>query len=914
MTGTPDYGPFIASVLAREGLEPQVLAALPPQRPDAAAADLAGELRRSRAREWARIALRDRFGLAPLAETLGDLSAFADAACELALQATASTLQARYGQPRNAQGSPVRPVVLGMGKLGGRELNFSSDIDLIVAYTGAGDTDGPKSISNGEYFVKLVQEFVRLLAERTADGFVFRVDLMLRPFGSAGPVAIPVDAMEDYYQNHGRDWERYALIKARPVAGDLGAGEALLTQLTPFVYRRYLDFNALAGLRELKRKIAADALARGVAADDLKLGDGGIRECEFIVQSFQLVRGGQDARLRGRELRPMLGRLTELGHLPAATATPLDDAYCLLRRAENAVQCYSDEQTHALPTAPERLQWLAAALGLRDWAELDAALQKARSLVSRSFNELFAEPEAVSQRPAARAATALWMGEGERALAALAAAGFRDADAGLSQAVQALREHPRLRTASEAVQQRLSELLPLLAEDAIATTEADLSPCTALKRALEVLTAVLGRSTYLTLLRESPGARRNLLQLCAASPWITAALARHPVLLDQLLDSRSLYNPPDREELREGLLPRIAALPLGDVEAAMDLLRRYVQETTLRIAAAEVVRALPLVQVSDRLTWLAEAVVEAAVADAEREMRAVHGDPQRADGSPAGFSVIGYGKLGALEMGYGSDLDLVFVHDAEPGDADTVGGSKPLPQSTWMSRLAQRVIHRLTTQTHLGRAYEVDMQLRPNGGSGLPVVTLAAFADYQRQRAWTWEHQALSRARHIAGSAALGEAFEQVRREVLCQPRDAGKLRQDITEMRAKMRAHLDRPKPGRWDVKQGRGGLIDVEFLVQYAVLLHAADVPELVRYPDVWRQLDALVAAGCLPAPERDGLLSAQRAYRSGLHRRLLRGDSADAGDDEFHDQRAAVISLWQRLLERADAAPGAADLSID
>jgi glutamate-ammonia-ligase adenylyltransferase len=895
---TPDYGPYVASLLARTGIAATQLAAGPPQRPDPAAADPGAELRRVRNREWARIALRDRFGLAGLDETLGDLSAFADAACELALRAATASLAPRFGLPRDEQGQPVHPIVLGMGKLGGRELNFSSDIDLIVVYTAPGETDGPKRLSNGEYFVKLVQELVRLLAERTAEGFVFRVDLMLRPFGSAAPVAIPAEAMEDYYQNHGRDWERYALIKARPVAGDLAAGEALLARLTPFVYRRYLDFDALAGLRELKRKIAADAAARGLAADDLKLGDGGIRECEFIVQSFQLVRGGQDARLRGREWRPMLRRLAELGHLPAAAAADLDAAYVLLRRAENAVQARNDDQTHALPEAPEQRTWLALALGYPDWPALDAELRAARLRVSQLFAELFAEPEAVPQKPAAQAAAALWRDADEAALAELAAAGFREPDAALLQAVRALREHPRLRSVSEATQQKLAQLLPLLAEDAVSVAGPEQSPSLALQRALEVVSAVLGRSTYLTLLRESPGARLNLLRLCAASPWIAATLARHPVLLDQLLDSRSLYAPPDREQLREGLLPRMAALPLGELEAAMDLLRRYVQETTLRIAAAEVVQALPLVKVSDRLTWLAEAVVEAAVADAEREMRASYGHPRRADGSPAGFSVIGYGKLGALEMSYGSDLDLVFVHDAEPADADTVGGAKPLPQSTWMGRLAQRVVHRLTTQTHLGRAYEVDMQLRPNGGSGLPVVTLAAYADYQANKAWTWEHQALSRARHIAGTPALGEAFERVRRDTLLRPRDGAQLREEIAGMRAKMRAHLDKPKPGRWDVKQGRGGLIDVEFIVQCWVLGAAAAHPAVIEYPDVWRQLDALVAAGLVAREEADALLAAQRAYRAWLHARLLRGESADAGETDFSNERARVQACWRQV----------------
>lgn len=433
--------------------------------------DVARELRVARAFEWARIAVRDLSGAASVDETLADLSRFADAACEVALKAAAAQLQPRFGTPRGPEGLPSRPIVLGMGKLGGRELNFSSDIDLIIAYTYPGETDGLTRISNAEYFAKLVQLFLKLLADRSEYGFVFRVDLMLRPFGSAGPVAISADAMLEYYQNHGRDWERYALIKARAVAGDIAAGEALIAQLTPFVYRRYLDFNAIAELRELKRKIAEDAMARRVTADDLKVGDGGIRECEFIVQSFQLVRGGQEPKLRNASWRDTLERLVEFGHLPPESAASLAAAYRLLRRTENAVQMWADEQTHALPASPERREALATALGFDSYAVCSAVLNINRTLVAGLFQEVFSEPEPLSSSAAAQAVATLWRSEGEKpdaeAIAALAAAGFAEAAEPVAQAVLALRSGSRCRNASPTALSRLSTLVPALCDAAL---------------------------------------------------------------------------------------------------------------------------------------------------------------------------------------------------------------------------------------------------------------------------------------------------------------------------------------------------------------------------------------------------------------------------------------------------------------
>lgn len=914
-------GPFLQGFALREGIALETLADFP-RTPIKPAGDVARELRLARNLEWARIAVRDLSGTATVDETLADLSHFADLACQVALKAASATLATRYGTPRGPDGLPSRPIVIGMGKLGGRELNFSSDIDLIVAYTQPGETDGLRRISNAEYFVKLVQEFVKLLAHRSEYGFVFRVDLMLRPFGSAGPVAISSEAMVEYYQNHGRDWERYALIKARPVAGDLNAGEILLAKLTPFVYRRYLDFDAIAELRGLKQKIAEDAAARRVMADDLKVGDGGIRECEFIVQSFQLVRGGQEPPLRGNGWREMLERLVEYGHLLPATAASLATAYRLLRRTENAVQMWSDEQTHALPSTPERREALALGLGFASYPVFSAVLTINRALVAGIFQGVFAEPEPVSDSPASVAMAALWRSDDEAAgaeyVAALAASGYGASAEAVAAAVLALKQGSRCRNASPGALARLAALVPELADAALRLPDAGdapspvplpthrqagaprtvhTEPAPALMRALNVVEAVIGRSTYLTLLRESATARTQLLRLCGASPWLAEELARHPVLLDQLLDARTLYNPPDRANLREGLLPRMAALATGDTEAAMDLLRRYVRETTLRIAAADIVHALPLPRVSDRLTWLAEATIEAAVRFAERDLKAKYGSCRRADGGPAEFAVLGYGKLGALEMGYGSDLDLVFIHDADPPDVETEGGEKALTQSAWMARLAQRVMHLLSTQTHLGRAYEVDIALRPNGGSGLPVVSTGAFVDYQQRSAWTWEHQALTRARVVVGSEKLEKFFNTLRHEVLIAERDGATLTREIAAMREKMRAHLNKPAPGRWDLKQGEGGLVDVEFLVQHAVLTHAAAHPTVILHTDVWRQLEALEKAGCWPATTAYALLDTQREYRAWRHRAMLGGEPMDAPEESFANQRALVATLWQQ-----------------
>jgi glutamate-ammonia-ligase adenylyltransferase len=854
-------------------------------------------LRTLRNEQMARIALRDIAGWAELDETLGALSELADASIEAALAFAQRQLQARHGVPRAESGDEVRPFILGMGKLGGRELNFSSDVDLICGYTGLGETDGRQSIANEQYFEKLVQQLTRLLAQRTAEGFVFRVDWLLRPFGASGPPAMTAHAMEDYYQAHGREWERYAFIKARCVAGGRDAGDALLKALQPFVYRRYLDFNAVGALREMKRMIEAE-VARKELHDNIKLGDGGIREVEFIVQAFQLMRGGQEPQLRDARLRPVLRYLGQAGHLPVETCAELDRAYVFLRRLENAVQMQHDAQAHDLPEDDAGREALRLALDYPEWPALAQDIQGVRAAVSREFDRFFGAPvEPARERGAGAAAALLWSADPDAAAAraAVAALGFRaDPDAVVAD-VRELRQSRLARALSEASLQRLETLVALLLEEAAQTA----APETVLRRVLGVIGAIAGRATYLTLLRESASARAQLVRLCAASPWIADFIAGTPMLLDTLIDERVLYAPPEREELRAELDERFANVAPDDTEGAMNALRLFRQEMMLRVAASDLVQALPLVKVSDRLTWLAEVILQKTLALNRASMADEYGVPRRRDGKPVAFAVIAYGKFGGVEMGYGSDVDVVFLHDCDALDAETQGGPRALANEVWLARLAQRLIHWLSTQTSAGRVYEVDLELRPDGRRGLTVNALAAFTQYQRESAWTWEHQALTRARPVAGEPALQQAFVSLRQEVLTRPRDPARLQAEVRDMRAKMRQHLDKSRDGRFDVKHGRGGLTDIEFITQYLVLRHAHAHPALVEWPDNWRQTDALVAAGVLLPAQARVLIDSYREYRAWLHARDLQQAESMADDSQFQAARAAVSALWRELL---------------
>jgi glutamate-ammonia-ligase adenylyltransferase len=863
-------------------------------------AELARSLRRARNREMVRIAWRDLAGWATLEETLADRSELAGAALDAALARINQWHRERFGVLRGADGQPADLIVLGMGKLGAHELNFSSDVDLIFAFAAEGESDGERPLAAEEYFLRLGQRLIRAIDEVTPDGFVERVDMRLRPFGEAGPLVMSVGAMETYYQVHGREWERYAMIKARAVAGDLAGGERLIKSLRPFVFRRYLDYGVFDSLRDMKGRIAGEVARRGME-HDIKLGRGGIREVEFIGQCFQLIRGGRDRRFQERGIEQVLKLLGEQGSLPKERAAGLLEAYRFLRRVENRLQQWTEQQTHLLPLDDAARARLAWSMGHEDWDAFVRELEGHRGRVQRAFEETVLGPREGHQA-AARAAgldQVLEAPRGESAdpalLARVATLGYEDPAAALAELAR-LRDGPAARAAAEQGRRRLAELAPTL----LAAAARSPRPLTTLSRLTDVVESLARRTTYLALLTEMPAALTQLTRLCAASGWIAELVARQPVLLDELIDPRVSDEPPQLAGYAAELAAALAQVEPNDgapdEEAELDTLREWKQAATLRVAAADVGGALPLMKVSDHLTEIAECAVRAVLAMAWRTAVARHGVPRRPDGSTAPFAVVAYGKLGGWELGYGSDLDLVFLHDADDAQSD---GARTVDGQAFCMRLGQRIIHLLTTPTASGILYEVDTRLRPEGMKGSLVTSLAAFERYQREEAWTWEHQALLRARAVAGDAALRQRFTAVRRAVLSRPRDPAKLKADVIAMRERMRRDIPRVAAtglDRWfDLKGDPGGITDLEFLVQHRVLLHAATHPSLLDWPDVIRFLEGLARERLMPAATAESLADAYRALRGRVHAASLQGDPAIAGPDDLAPERALVERLW-------------------
>jgi len=854
-------------------------------------------LRKFRRREMVRIAWRDLVGQATTEETLNDLSELADVCVEQALQWHEARLVERYGVPRDAKGERQGLVVLGLGKLGGRELNYSSDIDLIFAFEKEGETDGAKALSNSEFFTRLGQRLIRSLNDVTEDGFVFRVDMRLRPYGDEGPLVMSFDGMELYYATQGREWERYALIKARVIAGDQAAGLRLMNMLRPFVFRRYLDYGAFAQLRDMKQMIEREMARKGMQ-DNIKLGPGGIREIEFIAQLFQLIRGGREPALRSPSLLKVLDALVALGELPAEVVADLKNGYDFLRRSENRLQMMYDQQTQTLPVDKVDRQRLALAMGYEDWETYIAALNERRRRVHRHFGDVLRVPAGQGSEQQDQLEL-LWKDQLDREIAktALSAAGFHEPARALEVVTNWRAELSGLQ--SGPAQTRLDALMPNLLRAVGASTD----PEAALPRVLNLITQVVRRSVYIALLVEQPQALHQLVRLCAASPWVAELLSQHPILLDELIDPHTLYEPPGRETLVEELKRMIANCD-GDPEREMDELRRFRQLATLRVAAADIAGALPVMKVSDHLTWIAEVILERVLELAWQQLTTRHGLPRgQRDGQTyrPGFAIIGYGKLGGIELGYGSDLDLVFLHDSEGEDTVTDGG-KSIDNSLFFARLAQKVIHLLNTRTQAGILYEVDTRLRPDGASGLLVSSIHAYEDYQRHHAWTWEIQALVRARFIAGNPDIQARFEALRCAVLCQERDPEALRQDVIQMRQKMRAEDKALSSELFHLKKGCGGITDIEFIVQYLLLAHAHRHPTLVHYTDNIRQLEALAAANILTQAQSQALIDAYRALRDAGHAQVLKGESALVPKVRFQAYWQPVIEIWRHIFKSA------------
>ncbi|WP_122687938.1 bifunctional [glutamate--ammonia ligase]-adenylyl-L-tyrosine phosphorylase/[glutamate--ammonia-ligase] adenylyltransferase [Pseudomonas viridiflava] len=878
--------------------------------------ELGRNLRRQRMRHQVRIIWRDLTRQADLIETCRDLSDMADACIDLACHWLHERLCQQFGTPTGRRtGLPQQMVILGMGKLGAVELNLSSDIDLIFGYPEGGETVGVKRpLDNQEFFIRLGQRLIKALDPVTVDGFVFRVDMRLRPYGSSGALVLSFNALEQYYQDQGRDWERYAMIKARVVGGDQKAGAELLEMLRPFVYRRYLDFSAIEALRTMKQLIQQEVKRKGMA-ENIKLGAGGIREVEFIAQAFQLIHGGRDLSLQQRPLFKVLKTLQGQGYLPSAVTEELREGYEFLRYTEHAIQAIADRQTQMLPDNEQDQARIALMMGFSDWASFHERLMYWRGRVSWHFRQVIADPDSDPDDEQEDDSEVIVGGEWlplweesqdeEAASRQLSQAGFVNAETAIKHLAN-LRSSPHLRSMQRLSRERLDAFIPRLLAQAVEHDKPDL----VLERVLPLVEAVARRSAYLVLLTENPDALRRLLTLCAASPWIAEQIARFPLLLDELLNEGRLFNPPLAPELAAELRERLIRIPEDDLEQQMEALRHFKLAHSLRVAASEITGSLPLMKVSDYLTWLAEAILEQVLALAWRHSVARHGTPSRPDGTlcDPGFVIVGYGKVGGIELGHGSDLDLVFIHDGDP--QTETDGARPIDSAQFFTRLGQRIIHLLTTQTNSGQLYDVDMRLRPSGASGLLVSSLGAFARYQDKEAWTWEHQALVRARVLTGSPDVGREVEKVRADVLGRERDLDKLRAEVSEMRAKMRDNLGSrlTAAGRganafessmpFDLKQDAGGIVDIEFMVQYAALAWSREHPGLLQYTDNIRILEGLEEAGLLPDADASLLREAYKAYRSAAHRQALQKQAGVVSGDQFHCERREVMRIWAQM----------------
>lgn len=862
-------------------------------------AALLRQFRRLRRAEMVRIAWRDLAGLsASTAETLAELTDFAQACIAGAVAQAHAAVAVRHGQPRDAQGDIQQLIAIGMGKLGGAELNFSSDIDLIFVFAESGETDGRKPIDNQQFFIKVAQRVIKTLGETTAEGFVFRVDMRLRPFGNSGPLAMNFDALEAYYLTQGREWERYAMIKARALCGRPADIDTLQHMLRPFIYRRYLDYGAIESLRNLKATMVSEMKRRGLDSC-VKLGIGGIREIEFIGQSFQLVRGGREASLQQRGILAVLSSLGELKLLDAEEVEFLPRAYDFLRRLENRLQMMADQQTHALPTEELAQQRIAYAMGHDSWAGLCAEMQPLRERVHAVFREVFHLEEAAQlERSANTALASAWGDLGVADIApVLQEAGFHYPEATAARLYELHQGGFYARLSSKG-KTRLDQLMPLLLQ---ATVETD-QPGKTLERLIGIVRAIAGRSVYLQVLLDNPAALRLLVRLSEASGPVAEFIAKHPLVLDELLHGVAVDELPDREQVKTQAWQQVAQLAFDDLEQQMERMRQFRHGVAMRVAVADVLGEVSVMEVSDCLSWLAEAVLEVSMEIVWRQLAAKHGEPRCVIDGEAhrpDMAVIAYGKLGGLELSYTSDLDLVFLHDSR-GEEQHTDGERSLDNSVFFGRVVQRLTHFLSTLTPGGQLYETDTRLRPNGKGGVLVSSLAAFADYQRREAWTWEHQALTRARVVVGAPHLATAFAALRSDVLCAAGANSALREQVRDMRDRMRSELSRSTGGQFDLKQDRGGIADLEFMVQYTVLAHAAQSPALLSATDNVGLLETASAFGALSDSDAQDLIAAYLHLREITHRRALQGEKAlveiDAATAKHRDR---VMSLWQRLM---------------
>jgi glutamate-ammonia-ligase adenylyltransferase len=838
-------------------------------------------LRRLRQRAMAHIELRDLCGLAPLAEVVESMTLLADVTTNFALDHYHRQLVDLYGEPLDKQGRPQRLMVVGMGKLGGRELNVSSDVDYIFIYPEDGDTAGPKKrIENFDFFNRLGKRVIQALGDVTADGQVFRVDMRLRPNGDSGPLVCSLDALENYFITQGREWERYAWIKARIMnsganaEGEAQAGwmDALQRSARPFIFRKYLDFGAINAMRDLHAQIRRE-VARKDMADHVKLGPGGIREIEFMAQVFQLIRGGRDPALQIRPTLSVLALLAERKLIPAETEQELRDAYVFLRRLEHRLQYVEDKQTHMLPGDPAEQEKIGRSMGFPDWQAMLVVLNQHREVVSRHFEAVFSDPEA-GEHPL----TGLWLGQidEDNAIEGFGNLGFRRPREAIERLAD-LRASSRYQQLPATNRSRLDAVGPRLIEAAGATGDPD----TTLARGLTFLEGIARRGAYLALLQQYPMALRRVADMMCASHWAADYLNHYPLLLDELLDPRLYEMATDWTGFRENLRANLA-LHAGDTEREMDILREMHHAQVFRLLAQDLAGLQTIEHLSDHLTELADTLVQ-------ETLPLVWGTVKKRHCAMPKFAVIGYGKMGGKELGYASDLDLVYLFDDDAMDAEEN-----------YTRLSQRLNSWLSSQTPAGILFETDLRLRPNGDSGLLAVSVDAFRDYQLKNAWPWEHQALTRARFCAGDPAVGRRFEEIRVEILRLPRELAKLKEDVVAMRQKMYDAHALNSDTEFALKHDPGGIIDVEFIVQYLILGHAHQYAELTGNLGNIALLRIAGELGLIDPAQAKAAGNAYREYRRLQHaRRLSATPKAPIPREEVEQHIAAVTSLWQAVL---------------
>tara|TARA_R110002153_G_scaffold223504_2_gene376104 strand:+ start:10004 stop:12922 length:2919 start_codon:yes stop_codon:yes gene_type:complete len=870
------------------------------------------KLRQFRNFHMLRIAWRDLLNMQSIEHSLAQVS---DLARQLITQTNSwlyQFLQPQFGLPEGELG-PQPMLILGMGKLGGDELNFSSDIDLIFTYPAQGVTSGGrKSIEHQQFFTKVAQKLITALDQITADGQVYRVDMRLRPFGDSGPLVMHFDAMEDYYQEQGRDWERYAMLKASILNAPCPYTQQLLAILQPFIYRRYLDFSAIESLRSMKSMIEQEVRRRGLT-NNIKLGEGGIREAEFVVQSLQLINGGREPSLKVQSLQLALSELVNLQILPAQSAKDLLQSYLWLRKIEHCLQQFADKQTQVLPNNDTDQKRLLTVLGINDYEDFMQQLAQHCGLIHQQFSLLVKDDPALHDDVAdeqLQGAKDLWQLQldAEETQSILNHWHLADevptSDIAIGKDVYQQISGFKQDLTSQRIGQRglttLNNLMPVIIHKILSYSAKDHGEL--FRRVFTVLRAILGRTAYLQLLFENQAALFHLVKLCAASPWVTEQIARFPLLLDELLNPISLYQPVAFNQYADELRQALLRVEPEDLELQIETLRQFKLSQQLKIAASDISNALPVMQVSDHLTYLAEAIIVQVVDIAWQQIVAKHGVPVcETQGlkniQNKGFGILGFGKLGGWELGYGSDLDLVFLHNCD-GQQFT-NGKKPIGTSGFYIKLAQRILHIFTIKTGLGILYDVDMRLRPSGNAGLLVCHVHGFATYEMENAWTWEHQALGRARFITGCGELQQRFSAVRLAVLSKPRNMLELAAEVVSMREKMRDHLAKGDAHNIDLKQDAGGIADIEFIVQFMLLAHTSSFPNLAKWPDNVRILADLAKLSLITKAEADTLNQAYLEYRNYAHRLALQNGELAEINPSLLDLQTKVKAIWHKYL---------------